>query len=103
MERSEEFAEDVQADEQCPLCDGPMFIHDDEKVCGDCYYVSEPPKRKAMPDPWERFQRDRREWVAEEDERGGWTGPTRVKMIGGFAGPYVYGEGDSIEDRVYGQ
>lgn len=82
-----------ETDEECPLCDGTFYRDSGELVCGDCCYapIDEPEETR---DEWEKF------WD-ERDEYDGWYGEDRVKMVGGFIGAYVYGEGNSLEERIY--
>lgn len=80
-----------RTDRECPECEGAMYRNEDELFCGDCYLS--PAKHSSRNDhvgEWERFWKRREEY-------SGFTGPERVKMVGGFLGPWIYSE-DSIED-----
>lgn len=84
----------IVADDKCPLCDGVMYLHEDDIVCEDCYFVLEP-RRKKVPDLWEKFHEERENY-------SGKFGRERKRCVGGFIGVYIFGPADSIEENIYG-
>lgn len=77
-------------DQECHLCEDGHYIRlEHEKVCDECHHSPARTRDSGHVTEWEYFWQHRR----DTDEYEGFTGPSRVKMVGGFAGPYVYSEG----------
>jgi hypothetical protein len=71
---------------ECPLCgeEEAYVEHGGDKMCKNCQYA---PRASAE----QRDEKD--EWAQWQEHRGeeysGFTGPDRIKMVGGFVAPYV--------------
>jgi len=74
---------------ECPICEAeaPYVLYDDDKMCKHCGHVPGAPNDRAADEEteWEQWVEHRAEMYA------GFTGPDRVKMVGGFASAYDFG------------
>lgn len=84
-----ETAPTVEEDHECAICGatGSFVLYDHDKVCRECGYVpSADDGDETEDDEWER-------WFEHRDEDyDGFRGEDRIKMVGGFASAYVFGE-----------
>lgn len=82
MEAPGTFKGATRTDRKCYNCDEGTFLDlGTELVCDTCSYAPDGRPSIEMPDPWERFWEERKNY-------SGFTGPGRVRMVGGFIGAY---------------
>lgn len=80
--------EDGDTDCKTESCDGTIRLYDGDRVCdvcGRCNGGGNPTRggAEAEADEWD-------EWFEHRDELySGFTGRNRIKMVGGFAAPYL--------------
>jgi uncharacterized Zn finger protein (UPF0148 family) len=78
-----------RTDRECHLCgEGTFLKRGHELVCDTCGHAPDPDSTVQRTDSWELF------WSSRE-QYSGFTGPDRIRMIGGFAGAYEYGGEES--------
>lgn len=73
-----------ETERECHMCEDGKYVRDgSEIICSTCYHVPQHADRgrRTVEGTWESF------WAAR-DEYSGFSGPERVKMVGGFAGAY---------------
>lgn len=85
-----------RTEEECPICEEGILLQGHyEKFCSSCWTVID---SNAFPDSdeseWEQWQKHRHE------EYSGLTGQDRVKMVGGFEGPFFYTDDPYISGEL---
>lgn len=70
----------IDADRDCPYCDGSLWKNNHVLVCDTCYGVLGDADRRHIeePTPWERFDTDRPEYTSRYD-----------RCVGGVVGAYI--------------
>lgn len=89
-------ANEDDEDASCDDCgSGTYVLYDGDKVCRDCGYLAQP-QDSPTTDDWSTWVEHRR----SNDDYSGWYGENRIKMVGGFAAAYEFGEDFNVENET---
>lgn len=82
-----------ERDDDCPVCDysGGFVEYEGDRFCPICGYIPSPDGGVERPNPWDEWHSERR-----DDDYSGWHGEDRIKMVGGFIGPWDWGDDDYL-------
>ena len=72
---------DEEEDSECAVCgaQNSFVLYDNDKVCRECQHVrGEARDTSKSLNEWERW------WQHRDANYSGFTGPDRIKMVGGF-------------------
>lgn len=77
----------MRTQRECYNCDDGTFLDlGTELVCDTCSHSPSHRPRIKRVNPWEKFWEERQHY-------SGFTGPDRVRMVGGFVGGYIDSDG----------
>lgn len=76
------------SDRECPDCDGTVWDHEDEDVCGNCSIIVGS-KRREYTDVWEHFFENRSDhWNSD-----------KPRCVGGFPWAYDWIDDDDVNEQ----
>lgn len=74
---------------ECDECDGDMVLYDGDKVCEECGLLCGSADEEEISE-WTQWRQHR------DENYSGWYGEERVKMVGGFIGPWITDDGLAV-------